>query len=219
MPRMSTQLAPVAAPQPLVRFGQWGKLSVRQKKRWLEILLSFEMKNAYDVFDDRQLPVLRVEEQGDGFFSFLKRIFLGPSRWFDAHVLDAGTRDLLLRLHRPFRFIFHRLDVLSGDGQYLGAIQKRWSWFRRIYAVLGSDGAEVATLFGPFWRPWTFEIRVNERPVGLLQKKWSGLAKELFTDADNFRLEMDQVDGAHLRGLVFAATVLVDVVHFERSKG
>ena len=41
---------------------------------------------------------------------------------------------------------------------------------------------------------------------------------ELFTDADNFGVELTNVD-QDLKALAFAATVLIDVVHFERSKG
>lgn len=205
-------------PREVVLFQQLGRLSVRQRKRWLEILLSFEAKNAYDVFDERQMPVLRVEEQGQGFGSFLKRIFFGPMRWFDAHVLDPGTRAVLLRLHRPFRFMFHEIAVHDGDGRLLGTIKRRWSWVRRLYTVYGPEGSEVGNLFGPILRPWTFEIRLGDRPVGMIQKKWSGIGKELFTDADNFRVELGDIPEPELRVLAFAATVLVDVVHFERAK-
>ena len=54
------------------------RLTVRQRKKWLEILLSLELKNVYDVYDHTQTPVLRVQELGQGFLSFLKRIFFGP---------------------------------------------------------------------------------------------------------------------------------------------
>jgi uncharacterized protein YxjI len=215
---MSTQLAPRAPAGALARFATWDRLTVRQRKRWWEILTSFELRNFYDVYDERQMPVLRVEEQGEGILPFLKRMILGPMRWFEAHILDAGTRDVLLRVRRPFRFFFHRLEVSDGDGNLLGVIERRWSWLRRIYKVYGPDGGERATLFGPILRPWTFEIQVGEATLGLLQKRWSGLAKELFTDADNFGLEMAAVPDADLRALLFSATVLVDVVHFERSK-
>lgn len=200
-------------------FRQFSHLSVRQRKRWLEILLSFEAKNAYDVFDDRQMPVLRVEEQGKGIGSFLKRIIFGPVRWFEAHVLDPGTRAVLLRLNRPFRFIFHEITVHDAEGRVLGTIKRRWSWVRRLYTVYGPEGSEVGNLFGPLFRPWTFEIRLGDRPVGMIQKKWSGFGKELFTDADNFRIELGDIPEPELRVLAFAATVLIDVVHFERAKG
>lgn len=206
-------------PREVALFQRFGHLSVRQRKRWLEILLSFEAKNAYDVFDERQMPVLRVEEQGQGVLSFLKRIFFGPARWFDAHVLDPGTREVLLRLHRPFRFMFHEIAVHDNEGRLLGTVKRRWSWVRRIYTVYGPDGSEVGNLFGPILRPWTFEIRLGTRPVGMIQKKWSGFGKELFTDADNFRVELGDIPEAELRVLAFAATVLIDVVHFERAKG
>jgi uncharacterized protein YxjI len=201
------------------RFLGYNRLSVRQRKRWWEILLSFEMKNTYDVFDQAQQPVLRVREEGAGFVSFLKRVFLGPMRPFQATVADPGTGQAVLTLDRPFRFIFHRLEVSAANGQRLGAIQRRWSWLRRIYVIENAEGRVVADLFGPILRPWTFELRVNEQVLGTIAKRWSGLMKEMFTDADNFGVDIARVPDAQLRVLAFAATVLIDVVHFERAKG
>ena len=209
-----------SSPQQLAaRFAGYERLSVRQRKRWLEILLSFEMKNSYDVYDEEQQPVLRVREQGSGFVSFLKRVFLGPLRPFTALVTDLGSEELVLDLRRPFRFLFHRLEVRSGSGELLGAIQKRWSWIRRIYDIEDAGGQAVARLFGPILKPWTFEIHVQDQVKGAIRKRWSGFAKEMFTDADNFGVDLAGVSDPHLRLLAFAATVLIDVVHFERAKG
>jgi uncharacterized protein YxjI len=201
------------------RFGTYQKLTVRQRKRWLEILLSFEMKNAYDVYDRGELPVMRVQELGGGFVQLLKRLFLGPFRPFQAAVVDSGTTEPVLALQRPFRFIFHRLEVRTPEGELVGAIQRRWSWLRRIYDIEDEGGHVIAELFGPILRPWTFELRVNEQVRGMIQKRWSGLLKEAFTDADNFGVDLGGIDDARLKTLAFAATVLIDVVHFERSKG
>src|SRR5829696_5204065 len=83
-------LTPVAGRDLAAAFATYQRLTVRQKKRWMEILLSFEMKNRYEVFDQSQRPVLVVQEEGSGFLSLLKRIFLGPSRPFTAAVTDAA---------------------------------------------------------------------------------------------------------------------------------
>jgi uncharacterized protein YxjI len=205
------------------RFEGYQRLTVRQRKRWWEILLSFEMRNAYDVFDETQRPVLHVREEGAGLLSILKRVFLGPIRPFTATVTDPSLVDpsrpvAWLRLRRPFRFLFHRLEVDGPDGGLVGAIQKRWSWLRRVYEVEDGRGRVVAELFGPILKPWTFEIRVRGQQRGAIRKRWSGWAKELFTDADDFGVELANLE-PELKVLAFAATVLVDVVHFERSKG
>jgi uncharacterized protein YxjI len=212
-------LAVAGSREVATRFAGYDRLTVRQRKRWLEILISFEMKNAYDVYDQTQAAVLRVQEQGKGFVSFIKRIFLGPLRPFEAHVVDATSGQTLLELRRPFRFIFHRLEVRTPMGEKVGAIQRRWSWLRRIYVVEDATGHVIADLFGPILRPWTFELRIDEQVQGMIQKRWSGLLKEAFTDADNFGVELGGVRDANLKALAFAATVLIDVVHFERAKG
>lgn len=213
-------LAPSSPMTPLdERFAQFTRLTVRQQKRWLEILTSFEVKNTYDVFDEAGAPALRVREQGNGFLSLLKRIFLGPMRPFRVLVTDPSTGQALLDLQRHFRFIFHRLEVRTPDGALLGAIQKKWSWIRRIYHVESGAGQVIAELFGPLLRPWTFELRVGDRVLGMVQKRWSGIAKEMFTDADNFGVELSAVTDPRLKVLAFAAVVLIDVVHFEKAKG
>jgi uncharacterized protein YxjI len=212
-------LVPLTTAELETRFAGFQRLTVRQRKRWLELLLNFELKNSYDVYDDNQMPVFRVREQGNGFVSLLKRVFLGPLRPFGALVTDLGTDAPVMAVRRRFRFFFHRLEVAGADGQPLGAIQRRWAWLRRLYVVEDAEGNVVADIFGPILRPWTFEVRIDGQPRALIRKRWSGLLKEAFTDADNFGVDIGALDSPRLKALVFAATVLIDVVHFERSKG
>ncbi len=142
-------------------FAKSTRLSVRQRKRWLESLTSFDSRNTYVVFDEMGNPVFNVEEQGRGIGNFFKRVFLGAFRPFTSHVEDlGGGQGHVLTLQRPFRFIFHRLEVRDKDGTLIGAIQRRWTWVRRKYDVEGPNGEVLCTLFGPIFRPWTFEIHM-----------------------------------------------------------
>src|SRR5690349_16463981 len=110
------------------RFREHQRLMVRQRKKWLEILLNFEAKNAYDVFDEDDRAVLRAQEVGEGIGELIKRLILGPFRPFHVAVSDPGTQEVVLDLHRPWRWFLHRLEVHAGNGEKLGAIQRRWSW-------------------------------------------------------------------------------------------
>jgi uncharacterized protein YxjI len=151
-----------------------------------------------------------AEEPG----SLLLRWFLKALRPFSIVVANLQGNHLL-RLARPFRFYFHQLDVYEASGKHLGTIQKRFSLIRRIYSVLDSTGQETCQLFGPILRPWTFKIRKREMEIGRISKKWSGLLKEGFTDADqfgvSFPLELEMAEKSLLLGAVF----LIDFVHFE----
>ena len=79
---------------------------------------------------------------------------------------DLGTEEVVLDLRRHFRFIFHKLDVHGPTGELLGSIERRWSWLRRIYHIESESGHVVAELFGPIFRPWTFEIRLEAEAAG-----------------------------------------------------
>ena len=178
-------------------------LAICQKKEWGEILTGFETKNKYVVMDDTGRELYAAAEVGG---SVIARILLKAWRPFEIAVMtmDGGR---LLQLKRPFRFFFHQLDVFDAQGQHLGTIQKRFSLVRRIYSVLDGSGAEMFQLFGPILHPWTFLIRKNEAECGKITKKWSGFAKEVFTDADNFGVTFPGDCETGLKGLLLGAVV------------
>ena len=188
-------------------------LVVKQQKEWGEILTGFETKNKYIISDvsGHQL-YLAAEEAG----SVLLRWFLKALRPFTMVVLTESGQEIL-RITRPFRFYFHRVDVVDSQGQTIGVIEKRFSVLRRIYSVLDSSGKEVFQLYGPILHPWTFEIRNDGIEVGKITKKWSGLLKEGFTDADSFGVMFPAEWDIRLKALFLGAVFLIDFVHFENK--
>ena len=188
-------------------------LVVSQHKEWGEILTSFETKNRYAISDvsGRRL-YLAAEEAG----STLLRWFLKALRPFTITVLTEDGR-VVLRVMRPFRFYFHRAEVFDSRGQSLGVIERRFSILRRVYSVFNRSGEEVYQLFGPLLHPWTFQIRKDAVEVGKITKKWSGLLKEGFTDADNFGVMFPAEWDVKSKALFLGAVFLIDFVHFENK--
>jgi uncharacterized protein YxjI len=194
-------------------------LRVRQTKEWGEILTGFEGRNRYQVVGRDGEPLFLAGEVGSGLGLFLLRGFFKARRPFTME-LKTPSGQTALRLKRPWRFWLSRMDVEDGAGQRLGSIQQRFRFFARAYDVLGPSGEWLATLEGPFFRPWTFVLERDGQELGRVEKRWSGLGKELFTDADNFGVRFDEgLQDARLRQLVLAATFLIDFVHFEDRRG
>ena len=195
------------------RLSSISSLVVSQQKEWGEILTGFETKNRYAVSDESGSRLyLAAEEAG----STLLRLFLKGLRPFTIAVLTEDGQ-VVLRVMRPFRFYFHRAEVVDSRGQSLGVIERRFSVLRRIYSVLDSSGEEVFQLFGPILHPWTFQIRNDGVEYGKITKTWSGLLKEGFTDADNFGVMFPAEWDVKLKALFLGAVFLIDFVHFENK--
>ena len=188
-------------------------LVVSQQKEWGEILTGFETKNRYAISDlSARRLYLAAEEDG----SMLLRWFLKALRPFKIAILTENGQ-VVLRVIRPFRFYFHRAEVVDSNGQLLGVIEKRFSILRRVYSVLNNSGVEIYKLFGPILHPWTFKIRNGADEYGKITKKWSGLLKEGFTDADNFGVTFPAEWDVKSKALFLGAVFLIDFVHFENK--
>ncbi len=188
-------------------------LVVRQVKEWGEILTPFETRNKYAVSDATSGDEIYfcAEEAG----SSLVRTILKAMRPFRLSVLSSGGQPVLT-ITRPFRFYFHEAEIADpGSRVPLGKVLRQFSLVRRIYSVIDSSGTEICQIFGPMLRPWTFNILVNGAEFGQIQKKWSGLLKEGFTDADNFGVTFPPQFGSRQRALILGAVFLIDFAHFE----
>jgi len=191
-------------------------LIIRQKKEWGEILTGFETKNRYEVVDLRSNPLLEALEEAGSVLTTITRVFLKALRPFTMHLFSPQGAGLF-KLTRPFRFYFHELDISQANGTPLGKIKRRFAILRRIYTVIDPNGNEIFELFGPLLHPWTFQITKGGQELGKITKKWSGLLKESFTDADNFGISFPKGIDLSQKAVLLGAVFLIDFVHFENS--
>jgi uncharacterized protein YxjI len=191
-------------------------LYVRQRRELAE-LIGFETRNKYAIQDERGRDLGYAAEQQKGFLGFLLRQFLGHWRTFEITVFDAARQPVLRAIH-PFRWFFQRLEVWRADGSYVGALQQRFGIFTKKFDVEDTSGRVVLTVRSPFFSFWTFPFTRDGRVVAAVEKKWTGLLAEAFTDKDTFRVRyddpaLDETD----RVLVLASALFVDLIYFEKK--
>lgn len=190
---------------------------VRQAKEWGEILVGFECRNRYEIFDEDGTKAGYAAEEGSGFGRMIGRQLFGAMRRATLHVYDSGGVEVL-RGEKPFRFFFQRMEVFEGQRK-LGAVQRRWSWVSRKFTIENPRGDEVLEILSPWFRIWTFKLLFGQQEVGRISKKWGGALRELFTDADSFGVEyLAQDDLEALRPILLAATFLIDFTCFENNQ-
>jgi uncharacterized protein YxjI len=201
----------------LEQFAGAHALIIKQQKEWKEILSGFETRNKYDVVNTSGAVLFQVEEEGGSFSTIITRFLLKALRPFTMHIFSTDGNEIF-RLKRPFRFFFHKLEVCKSNGTPLGIIERRFAVLRRIYSVQDPNGNETFQLFGPILHPWTFQIKKHGEELGKITKKWSGLLKESFTDADNFGITFPGGIDVNQKATFLGALFLIDFVHFERHK-
>lgn len=190
---------------------------VRQLVEWGEVLTGFQVRNRYVIDDGHDRVQMRAEEVSRGLSGFASRNYLRAKRPFLIQIFD-NFGNAAIEVERPWRFIFSEARVRDGRGNVLGVVRQRWAWFARRYTLEDAFGLELAELHGPFFKPWTFKVKVRGETSGFIRKKWVGLTKETMTTADTFRLELGPALDGRLRTLCVGATLLIDFDHFEYSR-
>ena len=194
------------------------ELLVRQLVERLEMFTGIETVNRYQVMDPQGDILFHAEEESGGVGGFLTRNLLKAMRPFTIRLAPSeGVPALTLK--SPFRFFFHEVEILDADGRTLGSVRREFSVFSRRYTVTCRSNPRSYTLHGPAWHPWTFKIMDHDRECGRIAKCWSGLAKELFSDADHFGISFPASIDGDFKAVFLGAVFLIDFVHFEENSG
>ncbi len=189
---------------------------IRQRRELAEFI-GFETRNKYSIEDEAGAQIGFAAEQSKSLFGFLFRQVFGHWRSFDLHIFSAD-RQLECVARHPFRFFFQEISIIEPGGRELGKIVRRFSIFSKRFDLLDANGGEVLSVSSPLWRIWTFAFMRNGEKRALVQKKWGGLLKEGFLDADTFRVEFLAAGmPAEERLLVVIAGVFIDLLYFEEK--
>lgn len=192
------------------------KISIKQKKELGE-LVGFETRNKYSIETPEGKQIGFAAEQQKGFFGFLFRQFLGHWRTFNILVFDEFKKPILTAKH-PFRFFFQRLDLYKNDNSLVGSIQQRFGIIYKKFDIEAPNGNVIMTMQSPLWRIWTFPIYKNDNIVSTIRKKWSGLLKETFLDADNFTVEFSHPNlTLEEKTIITIGAIFIDLKYFEKK--
>ena len=189
-------------------------LVVNQKAKLIEI------NNEYAIYDQNARQIGSVREVGQSNIKKAAR-FLTSLDQYMTHKLQIvdmqGTP--LLALTRPAKFVKSRIIVEDPGGREIGQIVQQ-NAFGKIRFGLESGGHQFGLIQGENWRAWNFSIKDHtDNEVARITKTWEGLAKTMFTTADNYVVQIHRPLEEPMRSLVIAAAVSVDTALKQDSRG
>ncbi len=189
-------------------------LVVNQKAKLIELV------NEYKVFDQHGRQVAAVREVGQSKAKKVLR-FVSSIDQFMTHRLEitdqAGT--VVLQLTRPAKLVKSRVVVSDASGREIGAIVQK-NAIGKIRFDLEAGGQVVGSLNAENWRAWNFNVQdPNGTELARITKTWEGLAKTMFTTADNYVVQIHYTLPEPLRSLVVAAALAVDTALKQDNRG
>ncbi|MFG2648791.1 phospholipid scramblase-related protein [Streptomyces sp. NPDC048436] len=189
-------------------------LVVNQKAKLIELT------NEYSVMDQSGNTLGTVVQVGQ---STLKKVarFVSSIDQFMTHKLEI--RDAygqpVLQLTRPRKFMKSRVIVERADGQPIGEIVQQ-NMIGKINFAIMVDGQQAGAIKAENWRAWNFSIVDHaDNEVARITKTWEGLAKTMFTTADNYVLQIHYQLPEPLLSLVVATALTVDTALKQDSRG
>ncbi|MEU5576401.1 phospholipid scramblase-related protein [Streptomyces huasconensis] len=189
-------------------------LVVNQKAKLIELT------NEYSVMDQAGNTLGSVVQVGQ---STLKKVarFVASIDQFMTHKLEIrdayGQPQMLLT--RPRKFMKSRVIVERADGQPVGEIVQQ-NMIGKINFAMMVNGQQVGAIKAENWRAWNFSIVDHaDNEVARITKTWEGLAKTMFTTADNYVLQIHYQLPEPLLSLVVATALTVDTALKQDARG
>lgn len=190
------------------------RMFVNQKTKLIELT------NEYKIRDEEGNEVGAIRQEGQSGLKKAARL-IGSLDQFMTHTLAVydGSGTKVLELTRPRKFIKSKLNVSDGAGRPVGQIAQQ-NAIGKIRFGLEGNGVQLGEIRAENWRAWNFAIVDHTgQERARITKKWEGLAKNLFTTADNYLVEIDPSITGDFRLLVLAAAAGVDTALKQDARG
>jgi uncharacterized protein YxjI len=177
-----------------------------------------ELRNEFRIFDQHGNQIGVAVQARQSPLAFLARIFsdLDVALPMTLEVRDRAG-GIALTLHKPwFRMA---CSVTRGDGMELGTIRKRIRLGKARFSLLDPSGRDIGEVRAHNWRAKDFSVLDSSgQELARVNKKWAGL-RELFTDADNYVIQLNPAAPDPMRGMAVASVLAIDTVMKQKDTG
>jgi uncharacterized protein YxjI len=189
-------------------------LVVNQKAKIIEI------NNEYAIYDQHGRQLGAIRQVGQSAAKKVARVLLNVDQFLthSLQIVDMSGA-VQLTITRPRKVMKSRFVVSDGAGREVGQIVQK-NMLGKIRFGFEAGGNEVGSLSAENWRAWDFNIRdASGSEVARIKKTWEGLARTMFTTADNYVVQIPRPLDEPLRSLVIASALSVDTALKQDNRG
>ena len=177
-----------------------------------EKVAAFKLSNAYRVYDGQGNEIGAIQEH-KSFFRILLGLFLSDSMLpFELNILNEDGR-CIAQLKRGLTLFMSQVRIFDETGKVLGSFKQKFTLLKPKFTLVDTLGHEIATIKGD-WKAWKFDITdAAGQQIGSVNKSWNGIAKELFTTADKYVVNISpSVTDEHQRIAIASVAAALDMV-------
>ena len=189
-------------------------LVVNQKAKLIEI------NNEFAIYDGQGRQLGAVRQVGQSAAKKVLRALTSLDQYMthQLQVVDM-TGAVQLVVTRPAKLVKSKVVVADGAGRELGLIRQENAIGKIRFAFEVGD-QRVGGIQAENWRAWNFSIRdAADAECARITKTWEGLARTMFTTADNYVVQIHRPLEEPLRSLVVASAVCVDTALKQDARG
>ncbi len=179
-----------------------------------------ELNNQYSVYDQHGRQIATVNQVGQSTAKKVLRLVASVDQFMTHHleITDPAGR-VQLKLTRPRKFMKSTVIVSDGADREIGRVVQQ-NVMGKINFSLEANGHPLGAIKAENWRAWNFRIEDNAgNEVARITKTWEGLAKTMFTTADNYVLQIHHRPSEPLNSLVVASALSIDTALKQDSRG
>jgi len=189
-------------------------LVVSQKAKLIEV------NNEYAVYDRNGNQLGAVRQVGQSTAKKVLRVLTSVDQ-FMTHKLQVVDMagNVALQLTRPAKVFKSKVQILDGQGREVGGIVQE-NMVGKIHFGMMVGDQRYGSINGENWRAWNFAIRDHDgNEIARITKTFEGIARTMFTTADNYVVQIHRPLEEPLRSLVVASALSVDTALKQDSRG
>ncbi|MGZ4138099.1 MAG: phospholipid scramblase-related protein [Actinomycetota bacterium] len=192
------------------------RLVFNQKAELVEVNIDFAIR------DEQGNEIGRVTQEGQSQLKKLARLVSSLDQ-FMTHTLavyDASGAKVV-SLTRPRKIMRSTVEVRDAADALVGRIVQQNMIGKIRFGLEDAQGQAVGSINAENWRAWNFSIQDQAgAEVARITKTWEGLAKTMFTTADDYLLEVSSPTVTPtVRQLILASAAGVDLALKQDSRG
>ncbi len=150
-------------------------------------MLKFE--NEYKVYNEHGVQIGSIKQKLDGAGKILRLLLNKSMLPFHLEIKDANEV-LQASISRGWTFWMSKISIKDPNAMQIATVEQKFAFMKPTFKIFNNSHVQIGEITGD-WKAWNFTMfDANKNQIGTVTKKWAGAAKELFTTADKYNVNL-----------------------------